>query len=206
MVNLLRFRRRQLSVMCGFKRFIVFAVVSLCLVMLIVSPRFTARAGRVKQMNLATNGPTLLTVGTSTRGVALESVTQCSEPFPPNATIRFGSDGRTRVMLFATNLALLPGENASAVTAEAEDGNLVRYPLTVDYVGAVPGYDWLSSVVVRLNDSLGDAGDVLVSINLHGTASNRVRIGIGHVGGGPPDDPPPAPSPTPDLGPGASLH
>jgi hypothetical protein len=30
-----------------------------------------------------------------------------------------------------------------------------------------------------------------------------VRIGIGHIGGGPPDDPP---APQPDLGPGASLH
>jgi hypothetical protein len=46
-------------------------------------------------------------------------------------------------------------------------------------------------------------GDVLVGITYHSSTSNRVRIGIGHIGGGPPDD---APVPIPDLGPGASLH
>jgi hypothetical protein len=106
-------------------------------------------------------------------------------------------------MLFATNLTLNPGENASAVTADAEDAAHAHYSLPVEYVGPVPGFSWMSSVIVRLNDSLGDVGDVLVRITLHGVASNRVRVGIGHVGGGPPDDPS---APTPDLGPGASLH
>jgi hypothetical protein len=108
------------------------------------------------------------------------------------------------------------------VTAEAEDAVLFHYPLTVEYVSAVPGFPWMTAVVVRLNDNLGDVGDVLVGITYQGMLSNRVRIGIGHVGGGPPDDPPPTPTPTPsptpspsptptpaptpDLGPGASLH
>jgi uncharacterized protein GlcG (DUF336 family) len=35
---------------------------------------------------------------------------------------------------------------------------------------------------------LKDAGDVLIGINYHGSQSNRVRVGIGHIGGGPPDD------------------
>ena len=55
-----------------------------------------------------------------------------------------------------------------------------------------------------------DLGDVLIRLNLHGMSSNRVRIGIGHIGGGPPDDnpgvgtpappviPPLTPPPTPD--------
>jgi hypothetical protein len=42
----------------------------------------------------------------------------------------------------------------------------------------------------------------LVSITLHGIESNRVRFGIGHIGGGPPD----GQGPTPDLGLDASLH
>jgi hypothetical protein len=106
-------------------------------------------------------------------------------------------------MLFATNLDLLPGEDASQVTAEAEDANHIRYPLIVEYVGPLPGFEWMSSVVVRLHDSLGDVGDVLIGVSLHGVASNRVRVGIGHVGGGPPDD---GGGPIPDLGVGASLH
>jgi uncharacterized protein (DUF1800 family) len=42
--------------------------------------------------------------------------------------------------------------------------------------------------IVRLADEIGDVGDVLVRLNLHGMGSNRVRMGIGHVGGGPADD------------------
>jgi hypothetical protein len=56
---------------------------------------------------------------------------------------------------------------------------------------------------MRVNENLGDVGDVLLGITYHGVSSNRVRLGIGHIGGGPPDDPP---APIPDLGEGASLH
>src|SRR5262245_49976360 len=158
----------------------------------------------------AAGAPVLLTRTNSTRAIALESTLRTAEPFPLTAPVPFGTDGRTRVMLFATNLTLDPGEGPSTVTAEAQDGAFVRYPLTVEYVGAVPEQSWMTSVVVRLNDNLGDVGDVLVGITWHGMTSNRVRLGIGHIGGGPPDDPTPSPTPTPaatpDLGPGASLH
>jgi hypothetical protein len=149
--------------------------------------------------------PTLLTKTNSTRGIAVESTTLLAEPFPTTAPVPFAQDQRTRITVFATGLTLLNGETASAVTAEAEDGNHVRYPLTVEYVGTVSGYNWMTAVVIRLHDNLGDVGDVLVGITLHGATSNRVRIGIGHVGGGPPDDVTP-PLPVPDLGAGASLH
>ncbi|MGH9967945.1 MAG: hypothetical protein ACREBG_08970 [Pyrinomonadaceae bacterium] len=151
------------------------------------------------------SGPILLAKANSTRAIALESVNFLSEPFAPTASIPFATDNRTRVTLFATNLGLLPGEGAGAVTAEAEDVTRTRYPLTVESVNSVTGFSWLMAVVVRLNNSFGDVGDVLVGISVHGSASNRVRIGIGHVGGGPPDDPPVLP-PVPDLGPGASFH
>ena len=69
----------------------------------------------------------------------------------------------------------------------------------------IPNLSGITSVIVRLNDNLGDNGDVLVGITLHGMTSNRVRIGIGHIGGGPPDDVSVV-QPTPELGDGASLH
>ena len=146
--------------------------------------------------------PVLLTKANSTRGVAVESTSLLAEPFPVTAPAPFGQDTRTRVTLFATNLSLLPGET---VTATAEDGNHIQYPLTVEYVGSVPSLSGVTAVTVRLHDTLGDVGDVLVGITVHGSTSNRVRIGIGHVGGGPPDDVPVA-QPTPELGAGASLH
>ena len=151
------------------------------------------------------SSPTLITKSNSTRAVAVESTTLLNEPFAPTSPVPFGLDNRTRVMLFATNLNLSVGEPASAVSADAEDGNHNHYPLVVEYVGPVPGFSWMSAVVVRLPDNLGDVGDVLVGITLHGATSNRVRVGIGHVGDGPPDDTP-ASEPIPDLGPGASLN
>jgi hypothetical protein len=149
--------------------------------------------------------PELISVANSTRAVALESVTWRREPFPLTQPISFGTDNRTRILLFARNLDLLPGEDASAVRAEAEDATHTRYPLIVEYVGKVPGFDWLSSVIVRVHDNWGDIGDVLIGITLRGEASNRVRVGIGHIGGGPPDDGG-ASLPVPDLGAGASLR
>jgi uncharacterized protein GlcG (DUF336 family) len=132
--------------------------------------------------------PVLISEATSTRAIAFESVTHRREPFQLNSTVQFGADNRTRVMLFATNLTLQPGDSVSAVTAEAEDGAHKVYPLTVEYVGAVPEQVWVSAIIVRLNDGMDDVGDVLVRITYRGQASNRVRVGIGHTGGGPADD------------------
>jgi hypothetical protein len=87
-----------------------------------------------------TTALTLLSQPNSTRAIALDSVTSRAEPFPVTAPVLFGTDTRTRVMLFATNLTLNPGENASAVTADAEDAARAHYPLAVEFVGAVPDF------------------------------------------------------------------
>jgi hypothetical protein len=145
---------------------LIFLGLILCLLLIMCGTHDSTAAG----------GPVLISEAVSRRAIALDSVTWKSEPFPLAQPVLFGSDARTRIMLFATNLDLLPNENASAVTAEAEDGAGTRYPLTIEYVGSVSGFAWMSSVVVRLNDSLGDVGDVLVGISLHGTLSNRVRV------------------------------
>jgi len=187
---------------------VLVACVSAGLISLLLAPDKTS----FLPGTIAAGAPVLLNQTGSTRAIALDSVTRLAEPFQLQSPIAFVSDNRTRVMLFATTLTLAAGENASAVAAEAEDFTHTRYPMTVEYVGAVPGQTWLTAVIVRLNDNLGEVGDVLVGITYQGTASNRVRVGIGHIGGGPPDDPPGTPTPTPtpgatpDLGPGASLH
>ncbi len=98
-------------------------------------------------------------------------------------------------MLFAMGLSLQPDEPVTAVTADAEDDAHHLYSLIVEYVGPVPDQQWLSSVVVRLDDQISDVGDVLVRISYHGVLSNRVRVGIGHVGDGPPDDDGAVPTP-----------
>ena len=176
---------------------------------------FTALCGAISVSRAAgPKAPTLISQNTSTRAIALESVTLKGEPFPLTSSVQFGSDPRTRVCIFAMNLELLPGEGVNAFSAEAEDSAGSRYPLTVEYVGQVPpavdsqgnitsDFRGISMIVLRLNDAMGDVGDVLLRLNLHGMSSNQVRLGVGHVGGTLPSDaalglvPTPAPATPP---------
>lgn len=141
--------------------------------------------------------PVLLSQATSTRAIALESVTLRAEPFSPTASPAFSSDTRTRICIFAMDLELLPGEGANAFTSDVQDAGGKIYPLRVEYIGQVPGFPGITMIVVRLADDLGDVGDVLLRVNLHGMSSNRVRVAIGHEGGGPADDPGAVATPAP---------
>jgi len=130
--------------------------------------------------------------GTADAAVAVEPVTRARDPFPVTQALAFSTDARTRVVLFAQNVQLLPGETASALTATAEDASHNVYPLTVEHVAPVPDSD-LTSVVVRLSDQMTDStGEVFVGLTFHGMASNRVRFRVGGA--------------QPDLGAGASLN
>jgi hypothetical protein len=143
------------------------------------------------------NPPILISESTSTRAIAMESVAFTREPFSLKPPYAAASDERTRIMVFVMNLALQPGEDLSVISADAEDATHNHYPLTVESIRLVPSNDWMSAVVFKLNDDLGDVGDVLVSVSYHNVMSNRVRIGIGHVGGGPADDSGAVPTPAP---------
>ena len=161
--------------------------------------------------------PVLLTegTGTTTRAVAYDAITFRSEPFTVESPYNWNADKtntrdqRTRLILFAMNLSLLPGEGASALTADAQDASGRLYPLKVEaltnpkYVRLLPAPDnpsqlvptevtqpWLFAITLRLDDSMTDAlGDVLVRVSLHGVSSNRVRLSIGQSGGGIGTDP-----------------
>jgi uncharacterized protein GlcG (DUF336 family) len=150
--------------------------------------------------------PVLISAADSTRAVAVESVARLQEPFTRDARHPFGADRRTRVQLFVLNLER--DVSASALTADAEDGAHRVYPLAVEHVAVVPGQEWMHSITLRLHEEMGDIGDVLVRVRQGGVASNRVRVGIGHVGGGLPDDAgarptaaPPSAAPTPNTNP-----
>lgn len=140
------------------------------------------------------NPPVLISEPNSTRAIAVESMTLTREPFALISPYG-GSGQHTRVMIFAMSLILQPGEDLSVVSADAEDAAHRHYALTVEAIRPVPSYEWLSAVVFKLNDELVNVGDVLVSVSYRGVMSNRVRIAIGHVGGGPPDDPGATPTP-----------
>ncbi len=139
--------------------------------------------------------PILISHHDSTRALSFESVTRHREPFAPTVPVAFGADNKTRVMLFAMNLTLQAGDSVSSITVTAEDGAHHVYQLPVEYIGSVPEQPWATAVVVRLSNDLTDLGDVLVGLSYRGAASNRVRVAMGHVGGGLADDAGAVPTP-----------
>ena len=167
----------------------VLSLVSIVLIATVAGSINTAKAANPNK------SPVLISDAASTRAIALESVTLKGEPFPLTSTVKFSNDTRTRVCIFAQNLELLAGEGADAFSADVQDAAGKLYALKVEFQGPVPGFPGLSMFILRLADDLGDAGDVLIRLSLHGASSNRVRIAIGHVGGGPVDDPGSIPTP-----------
>src|ERR1043166_5291270 len=71
----------------------------------------------------------LISQETSTRAIALDSVTQKNEPFHSTSDVNWGNDKGTRVMLFA--MGLDRSAAPSDVTATAEDGLHNSYSLKV---------------------------------------------------------------------------
>jgi glucose/arabinose dehydrogenase len=120
--------------------------------------------------------PMLISEAGSDSAVALDSVTFVRDPFPVTNLFNFSSDHRTRLMLFGMNMDLLPGENSSAVTARAEDASLNVFPLTVEFVGPLPGVAGVTQIVVRLPDNTPTGQTLFVSATLRGKTTNKVRI------------------------------
>src|ERR1044072_7515095 len=139
--------------------------------------------------------PVLISHEDSTRAISFESVNRQREPFSTTTPVSFGPDNQTRIMLFVMNLSLQADDTASSISVEAEDAAHHVYQLPVEYLGVVPEHPWASSLVVRLNPGMSDVGDVLVRVSYRGLRSNRVRVAIGHIGGGLPDDEGAVPTP-----------
>jgi len=131
---------------------------------------------RVQFNGPTTPAPMIVTEPNTDSAVALESVWLMRDPFPLTTPFNLSADGRTRLSLFVMNLDLNPGENASSVTARLEDASLKVYPLTVETVGKVPGFDWLTQVIVRLPNDTPIAQTLFVSVSFRGQTSNKARI------------------------------
>jgi len=123
------------------------------------------------------DGLLLATEPNSQRAVALDSVFLTRDPFPIRNDLNMSSDHRTRISLFIIGFKLAAGENASAVTATAEDSQGVVRPLEVEFAGK-PKFEGFTQVVLKLNDQITITGDVKVRIMLHGETSNQVLVGV----------------------------
>jgi len=143
---------------------------------LIVAGTNTTDLALVRYLTAPVDVPVLQTEAGTNHAIALDSVTFRRDPFSVTNDFNFSADHRTRIILFATNLTLGNGEDSSAVTVRAEDG-AGMHNLPVEFVGPVPGSEWLTQVVVKLPDDLATA-NVSVSVSFHSNTSNKPFIVI----------------------------
>ena len=136
----------------------------------------TAPAQSITLLVIAAAAPILFTDQNS-RALALDSVNLLHDPLTYATTINFSGDERTRIMLLAGNVVLTAGETAAVVTAEAQDSQNNIYPMDVEFVGKVPGQNWLTQVVVKFREPHPSAaGDYWITISLRGVPSNRAFV------------------------------
>lgn len=133
---------------------------------------------RVYQRATPSNSPLLLTDEGSNRALALDSVTFKRDPFSVNSRHNFSSDQRTRLMLLSANLDLQPGDGPGIVVAQADDGNGHLHPLTVEWIGRLPNFDWITVVIAKLPDELANVNQALISITAHNQSSNAVLVSL----------------------------
>ena len=125
---------------------------------------------------IAGAAPILYTEQNSQRALAMESVNLLRDPFSFSTTNNFSSDHLTRITVLAGNVELNAGETSAVVTAQAEDAQNNPYPLAVEYVGKVPGYDWLTQVVLKFSNQGLPAGDYRLTVSLRGAPSNKAFV------------------------------
>jgi hypothetical protein len=121
----------------------------------------------------------LLTEQNSSRALALESTLFVRDPFSVFTASELSSDHRLRLLIFAKNTALSPGEDVSAITAEVEDSSHHLHLVTVEFIAPLPDIDGVSQLVIRFPAELANAGDVWLDLKLHGLSSNKAQITIG---------------------------
>jgi len=134
---------------------------------------------RVYQRSTPSSTPLMLTAEGSNQALALDSVLFNQEPFSVQSTRNFSSDQHTRVMFLVANLDLMPGDDASVVTAQVQDpqgGSPI--PLPVEAVVKIPTYDWITEVIVKLPDSIANIGQAQVSVNARGLTSNQAIVHV----------------------------
>ena len=120
------------------------------------------------------DSPFLATEENSQRAIALDLVTLIRDPFPLNNPNYFGTDHRTRISLFTTNLIVTP---ALVVTAQALDSQNTVHQLPIETIASLPNAVGLVQIIVKLPDGI-PAGDLRVSITARSRSSNVVLVGI----------------------------
>lgn len=138
--------------------------------------------------------PVVLSFSTSTRALAVNAGASKRVDLAKIPEQAFALD--SRIVLFVANLSLMQGEGANAFRVYAQDsnGHYFRFPVVAIEPVTDRGARGMYAVTVQLTDDIGywpqlsANGDVLLQLTWRGLGSNRVRLGVGQIGGGPPDD------------------
>jgi hypothetical protein len=95
-----------------------------------------------------------------------------------SSLLNLGTDRNTRVIIFATNLQLAPGETASSVIVNLVDGNNQSYDVPAEEVRLPTGFGF-TQVIFRLPNGL-PVGTCTIRVKAHGQVSNagtmRIRL------------------------------
>jgi uncharacterized protein (DUF1800 family) len=138
--------------------------------------------------------PILLSEPDSTRALATSAGKSWRGSLPKPQARAFGL--YQKVMLFVTNVDLMDSEGANAFRVYVEDAKGRQYRFPVLEIQQVKAENTVYALTIILKDELGfweqpaADGDVLVSVTWRGLVSNRVRLGLGAIGGEIKDDAP----------------
>ncbi|HSE30251.1 MAG TPA: carboxypeptidase regulatory-like domain-containing protein [Pyrinomonadaceae bacterium] len=121
--------------------------------------------------------PVILTLAGTDTAIALESTVLLPQPFSVLNALGLSVDGYTRIMIFAKNLEQIDPPLQTSLVAEDDQGNV--HPLSIEYVGVVPGQSWLKQINVKLSPDLVNGSCVKLQISAAGSQSNKARICIG---------------------------
>jgi hypothetical protein len=121
--------------------------------------------------------PQLLITSDTARAVAVDSVTNESQPFHVLSTHSFATDGHTRITLFVVGLTLASAD-LPFVKVRAEDQQLHLFDLPCEAVGRVKNLSWISQVTVRVPDTLAGAGNVNITVSVRDKVSNKAPLRI----------------------------
>jgi uncharacterized protein (DUF1800 family) len=131
--------------------------------------------------------PVLLSEAGSPRALAASADAPERTDFPKTKSGAFSAN--SKILLFVTNLDLMPDEGANAFRVYVEDAKGRQYRFPVLDISPVKGQAGVYVLTVQLKDELGFwerpkfRGDVLISLAWRGLVSNSLRLGIGKTGG-----------------------
>lgn len=122
--------------------------------------------------------PVLMTEDGTTRAVALDSVRLTGAPLYLTAQHPFSQDGRTRLLLFAMNVASEFADMRAGVEVFAEDEKGNVYPVEVESVVPLDSPVGMTQLNIKLSERLSQSGHVLISIKAGGLSSNKARLDL----------------------------